>query len=69
MVADEADLEEVYKHGTAPAICRRTRARDHLLLTSVTPASEFLDDLRIRVLTISAASTRQTRLNTRPGLP
>jgi hypothetical protein len=24
-----------------------TRARDHLLITSVEPASEFLDDLRM----------------------
>ncbi|MBI2224971.1 MAG: hypothetical protein HYU44_08460 [Betaproteobacteria bacterium] len=25
-----------------------TRARDHLLVTSVEPASEFLDDLQLR---------------------
>ena len=46
-VADDRDLEEVYntEHHLLYVAC--TRARDHLLVTSVDPASEFLDDLRI----------------------
>jgi hypothetical protein len=35
-VSDDADLEEVYDS---------ERARDHLLVSGVNPASEFLDDL------------------------
>ena len=45
-VADDADLEEVYdtERHLLYVVC--TRARDHLLVTGVEPASEFLDDLR-----------------------
>jgi mRNA-degrading endonuclease RelE of RelBE toxin-antitoxin system len=45
-VADEADLEEVYNTERHLLYVACTRARDHLLVTSVAPASEFLDDLR-----------------------
>ncbi|MGH9855179.1 MAG: 3'-5' exonuclease, partial [Blastocatellia bacterium] len=45
-VADDADLEEVYNTERHLLYVACTRARDHLLVTSVTPASEFLDDLR-----------------------
>jgi len=45
-VADEADLEEVYNKERHLLYVACTRARDHLLVTSVDPASEFLDDLR-----------------------
>jgi mRNA-degrading endonuclease RelE of RelBE toxin-antitoxin system len=45
-VADDSDLEEVYNTERNLLYVACTRARDHLLLTSVTPASEFLDDLR-----------------------
>jgi phage terminase small subunit len=45
-VADDADLEEVYNTERHLLYVARTRARDHLLVTSVDPASEFLDDLR-----------------------
>ncbi len=45
-VADDADLEEVYNTERHLLYVAITRARDHLLITSVTPASEFLDDLR-----------------------
>ena len=45
-VADEADLEDVYNTERHLLYVACTRARDHLLVTSVTPASEFLDDLR-----------------------
>lgn len=46
-VADDADLEEVYNTERHLLYVACTRARDHLLVTSVDPASEFLDDLRI----------------------
>jgi superfamily I DNA/RNA helicase len=46
-VADETDLEEVYNTERHLLYVACTRARDHLLVTSVDPASEFLDDLRM----------------------
>ena len=46
-VADDADLEEVYNTERHLLYVACTRARDHLLVTSVAPASEFLDDLRL----------------------
>jgi len=45
-VADDADLEEVYNTERHLLYVACTRARDHLLVTSVAPASEFLDDMR-----------------------
>ena len=45
-VADDTDLEEVYNPERHLLYVACTRARDHLLVTSVAPASEFLDDLR-----------------------
>jgi mRNA-degrading endonuclease RelE of RelBE toxin-antitoxin system len=45
-VADDADLEEVYNTERHMLYVACTRARDHLLVTSVEPASEFLDDLQ-----------------------
>jgi hypothetical protein len=45
-VADESDLEEVYTSERNLLYVACTRARDHLLVTGVKPASEFLDDLR-----------------------
>ena len=44
-VGDEADLEEVYNTERHLLYVACTRARDHLLVTSVDPPSEFLDDL------------------------
>ena len=44
-VADEADLEEVYDSERHLLYVGCTRARDHLMITAVEPASEFLDDL------------------------
>ncbi len=44
-VADDADLEEVYNTERHLLYVACTRARDYLLVTSVAPASEFLDDL------------------------
>jgi superfamily I DNA/RNA helicase/mRNA-degrading endonuclease RelE of RelBE toxin-antitoxin system len=44
-VADDADLEDVYNTERQLLYVACTRPRDHLLVTSVAPASEFLDDL------------------------
>ena len=46
-VADDSDLEEVYNTERHLLYVACTRARDHLLVTSVEPASEFLDDLHL----------------------
>jgi superfamily I DNA/RNA helicase len=45
-VGDDADLEEVYNTERHLLYVACTRARDHLLVTGVEPASEFLDDLK-----------------------
>ncbi len=45
-VADDADLQEVYDTERHLLYVACTRARDYLLLTSVDPASEFVDDLQ-----------------------
>ncbi len=47
-VADDADLEEVYDTERHLLYVACTRARDHLMVTAVEPASEFLDDLRVQ---------------------
>jgi UvrD-like helicase C-terminal domain/AAA domain len=44
-VGDDADLEEVYNTERHLLYVACTRARDHLLVTGVKPASEFLDDM------------------------
>ena len=44
-VVDDADLEEVYNTERHLLYVACTRARDHLLVTGVSPASEFLVDL------------------------
>jgi superfamily I DNA/RNA helicase/mRNA-degrading endonuclease RelE of RelBE toxin-antitoxin system len=46
-VTDNADLEEVYNTERNLLYVACTRARDYLLVTSVEPASEFLEDLKI----------------------
>jgi mRNA-degrading endonuclease RelE of RelBE toxin-antitoxin system len=46
-VADNADLEEVYNTERQLLYVACTRARDHLLVTSVEPGSEFLEDLKV----------------------
>lgn len=43
-VADDADLEEVYNTERHLLYVACTRARDHLLVTGITPVSEFVDD-------------------------
>jgi superfamily I DNA/RNA helicase len=45
--ADDTDLEEVYNTERHLLYVACTRARDYLLVTGVTPASEFLDDVRM----------------------
>jgi superfamily I DNA/RNA helicase len=49
MVADSSDLEEVYNTERHLLYVACTRARDHLLVTSVDPASEFLGDLLVEI--------------------
>jgi len=44
-VADDVDLEEVYDSERHLLYVACTRARDHLLVTGVEPATEFLSDL------------------------
>jgi superfamily I DNA/RNA helicase len=44
-VGDDADLQEVYDTERHLLYVACTRARDHLLVTGVDPASEFLDDI------------------------
>ena len=46
-VADQADLEDTYSTERHLLYVACTRARDHLLVTGVEPASEFLDDLML----------------------
>ena len=44
-VTDDSDLEDVYNTERHLLYVACTRARDHLMVTGVDPASEFLDDL------------------------
>jgi mRNA-degrading endonuclease RelE of RelBE toxin-antitoxin system len=44
-VGDDADLQEVYESERHLLYVACTRARDHLLVTCVAPASEFVDDM------------------------
>ena len=53
-VADDADLEEVYNTERHLLYVACTRARDHLLVTGVEPASEFLEDLQRQSAATSA---------------
>jgi mRNA-degrading endonuclease RelE of RelBE toxin-antitoxin system len=45
-VGDDSDLQEVYDTERHLLYVACTRARDHLMVTSVEPKSEFLDDLK-----------------------
>ena len=45
-VSDSPDLEDVYQTERHLLYVACTRARDHLLVTGLTPGSEFLEDLR-----------------------
>ncbi len=46
-VGDDDDLKDVYDTERHLLYVACTRARDHLLVTSVEPVSEFLDDMKI----------------------
>lgn len=46
-VVDDSDLDEVYNTERHLLYVACTRARDHLLVTSVDPESEFVDDLKM----------------------
>lgn len=46
-VGDDADLQEIYDTERHLLYVACTRARDYLLVTSVEPASEFLDDMKL----------------------
>jgi len=48
-VSDDSELEEVYTTERHLLYVACTRARDHLMVTGVDPASEFLDDLTMEV--------------------
>jgi len=45
-IADEGDLQDVYDTERHLLYVACTRAPDHLLVTGVTPGSEFLQDLQ-----------------------
>ena len=45
--AEDSDLEEIYNTERHLLYVACTQARDHVLLTSVDSASEFLDDLQM----------------------
>ena len=44
-ISDDADLEDVYETERHLLYVACTRARDHLIVAGVEPASEFLDDM------------------------
>jgi ATP-dependent exoDNAse (exonuclease V) beta subunit len=44
--ADEAELDDIYETERRLLYVACTRAREHLLLTGVTPVSEYLGDLK-----------------------
>jgi hypothetical protein len=46
--ADEAELDDIYETERRLLYVACTRAREHLLLTGVTPASEYLADLEAK---------------------
>ena len=46
-VGDDADLQDVYDTERHLLYVACTRARDHLLVTASSPASEFLEDMRL----------------------
>ena len=47
--SDESELKEVYDTERHLLYVACTRARDHLFVTGVVPASEFLDDISVKV--------------------
>ena len=45
--ADDSELEEIYNTERHLLYVACTRARDQLLITGISPASEFLDDIKM----------------------
>ena len=45
---EDTDLSEIYNTERQLLYVACTRARDHLLISGVTPASEFLEDMGLR---------------------
>jgi superfamily I DNA/RNA helicase len=60
--ADDSDLEEVYNTERHLLYVACTRARDHLLVTSVEPASEFLEDFAVMTAPVLALIARPPEL-------
>ena len=60
-VGDDSDLQEVYDTERHLLYVACTRARDHLLVTSVEPASEFLDDLLMKGINGESRQTSHQR--------
>jgi superfamily I DNA/RNA helicase len=56
-VGDDADLREIYDTERHLLYVACTRARDHLLVTGVEPASEFLDDFGDSAAAMAAPRT------------
>ena len=52
-VADATDLEEIYNTECHLLYVACTRARDALMVSGLSPASEFLDDLKLNNLPLS----------------
>jgi superfamily I DNA/RNA helicase/mRNA-degrading endonuclease RelE of RelBE toxin-antitoxin system len=67
-VGDDADLQEVYDSERHLLYVACTRARDHLLITGVDPASEFLDDLNEKGMRRNA-SEPPPEVQRRPSVP
>lgn len=57
-IADEGDLEDAYETERHLLYVACTRARDHLLVTGVAPASEFLEDLSAAAASDGSSSDR-----------
>jgi len=54
VAADEAELDDIYETERRLLYVACTRAREHLLLTGVTPVSEYLADFGAKDITLTA---------------
>lgn len=55
--ADEAELDDIYETERRLLYVACTRAREHLLLTGTTPASEYLDDFKLQLTKINSKTS------------
>ena len=62
-LVDEGDLEDVYDTERHLLYVACTRARDHLLVSGVEPASEFLEDLQSSPRRVESAPGSSNRLS------